>query len=199
MATSNRREELLAAAEDILSTQGVHALSLRDIAARSGHSTQGVYTEFGGKPGLIDALYREGYARLARALADVEASLPPLERVSAAAHAYRSSALASPHLYDLMTSNPVAEYLPPPASRAEAEATFDVLVSAIRDAIDAGELKAESARRIAHLLWTVGHGHLSLVIHGMQPDDPDTWDLLFDIVIDRFRPDAAVASHGRPS
>lgn len=186
--TPTRREELLAAAEAILSTKGVHALSLRDIAARAGHSTQGLYTEFGGKPGLIDALYREGYARLADALADVDPDLSPLQRAAVAAHAYRAAAMASPHLYDLMTSNPVAEYRPPPSSRAEAEATFDVLVAAIRDAIDAGELEATSARCVAHLLWTVGHGHLSLVIHGMQPDDPATWDLLFDLVIDRFRP-----------
>lgn len=189
--TPTRRDELLAAAEAILSTEGVHALSLRDIAARSGHSTQGVYTEFGGKPGLIDALYREGYARLADALAGVDPGLPPLQRAAAAAHAYRDSALASPHLYDLMTGNPVAEYSPPPASRTEAEATFDVLVAAIRDAIDAGELEAASARHVAHLLWTVGHGHVSLVIRGMQPDDPATWDLLFELVIDGFRPDPA--------
>lgn len=186
-APTDRRRQLLEAAEELLSTKGVHALSLRDIADRSGQSTQGVYTEFGGKPGLVDALYLEGYRRLAAALADVDPDLPPLERVAAAGRAYRASALASPHLYDLMTGDPVAGYRPPAASREAAAATFEVPVSDIQEAMDDGLVEAPSARHVAGLLWTVGHGHLSLVIHGLQPDDPETWDLLFDLVMARFR------------
>ena len=161
----DRRRELLEAAEEILRTHGPHALSLRDIAERSGTSTQAVYTEFGGKPGLADAL----------------------ERVRSLCWAYRETVLANPHFYALMSGRPIPEYDPPAESRRYAAATFDVLIDAIRAAVDAGALLVESPRELAGLLWTAGHGHLSLVLNGLRPDDPGQWETLGDLILARYQ------------
>ena len=185
-AVGTRRRELLEAAEEILRTKGPHALSLRDIAERSGTSTQAVYTEFGGKPGLADALYREGYRRLAERLSAVSQDLPVIDRIRALCGAYRETALANPHFYELMSGRPIPEYEPPVESRRYAAATFDVLIDAIQAAVDAGALTVESPRELAGLLWTAGHGHLSLVLNGLRPDDPVQWELV-DIILERYK------------
>lgn len=62
---STRSEQLVSVAEQLLDEAGPHALSLRRIAEAAETSTQAVYTEFGGKQGLADVLFRAGFERLA--------------------------------------------------------------------------------------------------------------------------------------
>ncbi|MDJ0767852.1 MAG: TetR/AcrR family transcriptional regulator [Ilumatobacter sp.] len=157
---------VFAVAERIVRDEGPHALSVRRIADEAGTSTQAIYTEFGGKPGLADALYREGYARLADRLERLDRSAPVLDRIRRLGEAYRDNALENPHLYDLMTAHPLPEYEPPPASRGFARTTLQPLIDAVADAVEAGEL-AGDAERIAHEMWASGHGVLSLTIHGL--------------------------------
>lgn len=163
---------LVEVAETLLREEGPHAVSLRRVAQAAGTTTQAVYTGFGGKPGLIDALYREGYRRLAVRLAAVDHDAPPIDRIRSLGDAYRHQALADPHLYELMTAHPIAGYEPPGSSRREARATLEPLVEAARDAVDAGLLVGEPTA-IAHLLWASGHGFVSLELHGLAPDGPD--------------------------
>lgn len=185
---STRRRELLGAAEQLLITDGPHALSLRTIADRCGLTTQAVYTEFGGKPGLADALYREGYRRLAAQLASVPADLEPLDRIRALTHAYRDTAFGNPHFYELMTGRPLPEYDPPLESRQEAAATFQTAIEAVEAATNAGVLDTDSPQEIAEMLWAAGHGYVSLVIQGLQSADLARWDRMFDAIMDAYRP-----------
>lgn len=179
---------LVEAAERVLREEGPHAVSLRRVAQAVDTTTQAVYTGFGGKPGLIDALYREGYRRLAVRLADIDPASPPLERIRALGEAYRQQALADPHLYELMTAHPIAGYEPPGSSRRAAQATLQPLVEAAREAVDAGTL-AGDPQSIAHLLWASGHGFVSLELHGLAPDDPDTaFRRMTDALLDGHRP-----------
>lgn len=183
-------ESLVEVAESLLRGEGPHAVSLRRVADAAGTTTQAVYTSFGGKPGLIDALYREGYRRLADRLAEVDLPADPIERISALGAAYRERALADPHLYELMTGHPIAGYEPPQASRREARATLQPLVDAASDAVDAGLLEGEPTR-IAHLLWAAGHGLVGLEIHGLAPDDPDAaYARMTDALLAGHRPSA---------
>src|SRR5918997_6172066 len=61
----------------LLSAEGPTQLTVRTVAARAGVSVQAVYTLFGGKPGLCEALFEEGFAALQTALDAVEASAGP--------------------------------------------------------------------------------------------------------------------------
>lgn len=187
---SPRRHRLLTAAERLLHDAGPHALSLRRIAELAETSTQAVYTEFGGKHGLADALYLEGYRRLTEALEAVPPANDPLERIHALGMAYRDNALANPHLYALMTGRPVPEFEPPVESRRRARGSFRILVEAIDEARAAGALANVESRHLAHLLWAAGHGYVGLALHGLeQDDDPDrTYRQLTEAILDRFRP-----------
>src|SRR5438105_9415646 len=73
----DRRRPVLESAARLLAEEGPHGLSLRRIAAEAGGSTQLVYTLFGGKPGLADALYAEGFGRLSAACRASLAACPP--------------------------------------------------------------------------------------------------------------------------
>ena len=50
---------LRAAASRILDAEGIGALSLRRVATEAGVTTMGIYSRFGGKDGLLDALCLE--------------------------------------------------------------------------------------------------------------------------------------------
>jgi AcrR family transcriptional regulator len=183
---------VLVAAERLLRTEGPHGLSLRRIAELAGTSTQAVYTQFGGKAGLADALYREGYRRLDEGLAEVDTTLEPLERIRALSEAYRSNALAHPHLYEVMTGRPLPEYDPPAASRRRARRTLQPLIDALAEAVDRGELVGDP-REIAGRMWAAGHGFVSLVIHGLDAagDVEDRYRALTESLITGHRPPGA--------
>src|SRR3954466_10382011 len=79
----------------ILSTDGAGALSLRRLATATGTTTMAVYTLFGAKQGLLAAMYREGFARLGRALhAAAGGADDPLTMLAELGMAYRQAALA---------------------------------------------------------------------------------------------------------
>lgn len=174
------------AAEQVLREEGPQALSVRRIAERAGTSTQAVYTQYGGKPGLADALYREGFRRLAERMERLDLPADPIERIRALSHAYRDNALANAHLYGLMTGNPIPEYEPPVESRREAMRTIRPLISAIVDAIAAGQLVGDPDR-ISHQMWAAGHGLISLTLNGLELDPAaeaiyvETTDALIDV------------------
>jgi AcrR family transcriptional regulator len=174
-------------ADELLAADGPTALSLRRIAERADTSTQAVYTRFGGKPGLADALYRSGYARLADELASVAPVDDPIERIRDLAAAYRRVALANPGHYELMTGRPIPEYTPPTDSRRFAASTLQPLIDAISEACSAGLLTGEP-RTLAERFWAAGHGRISLELHGLiEVDDDEAADYV-DHVIDAHRP-----------
>lgn len=164
------RVRLVDIAARVLAEEGPHAVNLRAIAAEAGTSTTAIYSLFGGKADLFRELYLEGFRRLATRLADVPAGGDPLTRISRVGEAYIRSALASPHLYNVMFGPPLAEFCASPEDAVFALGTLQVLIDAVQSAIDAGML-AGDADRIATILWAGNHGVASLGIAGMLGPD----------------------------
>ena len=61
---------LLKAASDLLATEGPGALTVRRIANAAGVSTMNVYSRFGGKDGVVEQLFIEGFTRLGAGMSD---------------------------------------------------------------------------------------------------------------------------------
>lgn len=169
-AGAARRDELLEVALEVLRTQGPHALSLRRVTQRAGTSTQAVYTVFGGKAGLVDALFAEGFRRLDAAFAALPTDVSPQVRLQLLAAAYRRTALDEPALYDLMFGRPIAEFEPTAASQELAWSTFAPLVDAVGHATGGAEASDEDVTRTATLLWASLHGVVSLELAGLVDD-----------------------------
>src|SRR5215218_6655034 len=90
------RATVLAAAIKVLRDEGPSGLTVRRLADEIGVSRQVVYTQFGSLGGLIDALYREGFAELCAAGSRLDLGLTGVERLVANALGYRVSALERP-------------------------------------------------------------------------------------------------------
>ncbi|MFG1926591.1 TetR/AcrR family transcriptional regulator [Cryptosporangium sp. NPDC048952] len=175
------RRTVLDAASALLVAEGPQALTMRRISGEIGCSTTVLYTMFGGKDGLAEALYREGFARLRRRLtAAVEAAGDdPADRLAATGRAYRENALAERAYYGVMFGHAIPGFTPSPEAVAESKQAFTVLADAV------GRLRAPSARDAdrdlsaaelalvdaTDLLWATAHGVVSFELAGHYPDE----------------------------
>ena len=64
----------------------------------------GVYSRFGSKYGLVEALFLDGFARLQHVLATVPRGDDPVEELLEGNRRYRRFALESPAVYAIMAS-----------------------------------------------------------------------------------------------
>jgi AcrR family transcriptional regulator len=168
------RVRLLECASHTLSTQGLAALSLRTLAAQVGTSTTAVYALFGGKPGLLKALFDEAFCRLGAHLAAVATSDDPLEDLVRLGLAYRDSALSDPHFYDVMFSGVLGDLPLDDTSRAAAGATFAPLVRIVERATAVGALHTDvDPRTVSLALWALVHGLVSLNLRHLAPGSAD--------------------------
>lgn len=76
MDTEARRRAILDAALDAVADGGLPALTIAELTRRSGASNGSIYHHFGGRSGVLAALYQESFARC------IEAMLPALNRRS---------------------------------------------------------------------------------------------------------------------
>jgi AcrR family transcriptional regulator len=157
------RERLIAAGLRVLDQHGPAELTVRRIAEAAGSSTMGVYSRFGSRAGILEALYRRGFHLLRGALSAVPDAGDPIRRILDLALAYRRFALANPALYAFMFERPIPDFDPSPALRREAlDATFGLLVAAVHQAATQRALPDTDPVRASYLVWCVTHGMVSL-------------------------------------
>ena len=180
------RATLLDAARNLLEADGPGALTVRRIAAEAGMSTMNVYSRFGGKDGVVDELYSEGFHRLREYVAKHSKSDDPVENFRAPGIAYRDFALENRTFYSVMFFRPIPGYVPSAAARRVALDGFDELVTRIRELIDDGELGETDAYNVAASHWATCHGHVGLEISRVGPVDID-WETTFLGSLDALR------------
>jgi AcrR family transcriptional regulator len=175
---------ILEAASELLSEEGASALSVRRIAAAAGCSTMGLYSRFGGKDGVVDELYAEGFEHLVDAMKANEPTDDPLADLRRGAVCYRDHAIANATHYMVMFGGAVPGFVPSDASHDLAHAAFDGLVAKVARCTDAGILDG-SPDEIAELLWGSMHGLVMLELVGINPamSDPDArFDRALDVL-----------------
>jgi AcrR family transcriptional regulator len=165
------RTRLLDTAGELLTSEGPAALSLRRLAAAAGTSTSAVYALFGGKPGILRALFIEAFTRFAAHLDTVTPSDDPLADLFALGRAYRATATDNPHLYAVMFGAPVPGFEPDPEDYTHAEATFSPLLNTVRRSVTAGLLRDADPYLIATALWANVHGLVSLELGCALPPE----------------------------
>jgi len=161
-------QRILEAASELLSKEGASALSVRRIAAAAGCSTMGLYSRFGGKDGVVDELYAEGFERLVAAMRQNPLTDDPLADLRRGANCYRDTALANATHYMVMFGGAVPGFVPSDASHELAHAAFGGLVAKVARCTDSGLLDGEPDQ-IAELLWGSIHGLVMLELVGINP------------------------------
>jgi len=163
------RERFLDAALAVLFEGGANGLTVRGVAEATGASTISVYARFGGRAGLLDALYERTFDSLRGML---EALPPPGEDgVGDLVHLaleYRHFAKESPARYALMFERPIPDFDPDPALRsAVLRTTFSLFIARVQHVCPPGT----DARPLGYQLWATMHGLVSaeLVITSRTP------------------------------
>ena len=159
-------DSLIDAALALLEEAGLPALTVRAVATRAGVAPMGVYSRFGNKDGLLEALFVHGFDTLEVAI-QTPSDASPLRRLSIGCRGYRQFAIDNPHLYHLMFEQMMLLELSP-ESREAAKRSFMILVDRVQDAMNSGDLTNGDSTEVAQELWSAMHGAVSLEIAGVH-------------------------------
>ncbi len=164
---------LLDAAAALLAAEGPGALTVRRIAEAAGVSTMGLYSRFGAKSGIVEALWRRGFEEFAAMLHSSEGP-DATARLVAGASSYRRFALEHPTTYGIMFQQAVPDFEPSPEAVAFAQASFRTFVGIVAEAMDEGGLARADPTWVAQSIWATLHGHVALELVDMaMVDDPE--------------------------
>jgi len=160
------RTTVLDTASRLLAAEGAGALTMRRIATELGSSTTVLYTMFGGKHGLAEALYLEGFERFRRRMESAPPDPDPLAEMYRISWAYRDYALTERNYYKVMFAEAIPGFTPSEDALAVANASFEILIDAARACVDAGTFAPGDPAEIAVVLWSAAHGMVSLELAG---------------------------------
>src|SRR5262245_1301903 len=128
----NLRHALVTEAVKIITAEGVAALTLRAVGDRIGVSRTALYRHFADKAALLAAVATDGFRSFQRELSVAwTRSGGGLDGFEAMGLAYTWFALANPAHYRVMFGTFREECVRDPELAAEAQAAFEVLVSAL--------------------------------------------------------------------
>ena len=178
------RDALLAAAHDLLATEGAGALTVRRIAAAAGMSTMNVYSRFGGKDGVLDELFIDGFRRLAAKMEGSPSTDDPIEDLRTCGAMYREFAQENATYYSLMFDRVVPAFEPSDDAKATALAALGQVASRVQRAMDAGLLRPGDAFTVAAVLWACEHGVSSLEARTPVEVGPFDWDTIAPLAVE---------------
>src|SRR5262249_6209279 len=163
------RDALIQAAQEILESEGLAALSLRAVARRAGVSAAAPYHHFPDKQALLDAVAERGFDALTAAMTTRMDKLSDAgARLDASGIGYVAFAVANPALFGLMFStvgqNPAAGT----SLDLARQRAYAVLQKAAAACSPGGKASPEECLR----LWALVHGIAKLVLEGsVRPAD----------------------------
>jgi AcrR family transcriptional regulator len=181
------RERILQAAWDLARRDGLAAITLREVARQVGMRAPSLYTYFGSKNGMYDAMYTQAARDLADALARRPQASGPRQTLRGRMRLFTEFCVADPVRYQLLMERPIPGFAPAPES-------FQITVAALaatRADLEAAGARGEPAVDLFRALIT---GLVSLQI----ANDPggDRWTRLQDGALDMFLAHHATPAHG---
>lgn len=167
------RKALLAEAANIVETDGVPALTLREIARRLGVSHAAPGHHFADKATLLGELAAEGFDELSRELEQGQTKgRTPVARLCEAGRGYLRFALKRPGHYRVMFGGALKDAAKSPHLAAAGARAYEALRSAVIAAMPAARAKnALHVEQAAFLAWSATHGAAMLLLDGPVPGD----------------------------
>src|ERR1700739_595077 len=151
--TPELRDRVLQVALSTLNEDGLSGFTTRRVAERARTSVPAVYELFQDKPGLVRAVFFEGFRMLARRLLDV----PETADVQRLIPVFRRFCLDYPALARVMFSRPFQDFDPGPEELAMSPSVREIFVGRIKRCTDA-ELLTGDPVDIAHVLLALAQG-----------------------------------------
>ncbi len=184
MGISERRERekeqlrtsIIEAARDIVSEQGLDALSMRAIAERIEYSPATIYLYFRDKDELIREVVAAGFERMGvymrEELIAAGEEVNAVEEYSALGRAYTRFAIENTAYFRVMFELPTVPTMDcpreelPDGTTLRDEQSFDFVVDTLREAREQGLISIPDAKRGALVGWGLMHGLVSLYLSG---------------------------------
>jgi len=162
-AAGDLRQRILEASVALLETDGLAALSMREVARRAGVTHQAPYHHFADRESILAELVGEGFGELARRLEranDRAATLGPRIALREAGEAYVGFALERPGVFRIMFRPEVCDLGRFPAAQAAGERAFEALGRLVRIVHGAFD------ETLASMHWAQVHGLACLLVDG---------------------------------
>jgi AcrR family transcriptional regulator len=171
------RDEIVAAAWDLVRENGLAGLAMRELGQRVGMKAQSIYSYFDSKNDIYDAMFHEGYLAFGEELSEVsEAAASDVRQV---AHRYALSffrfCTSDPVRYQLLFQRTVPDFVPSEESWAVALGVYESFTEQF------ASIGAASQELLD--LWTA---MLTGLTDQQISNDPggDRWERLLDRAVD---------------
>lgn len=164
---------LLAAAERIIETEGLEALSLRRVAEAATTTTRAVYSLFGSKDALIVALARRAFQVLGGAVQALPTTEDPARDLVEAGVLFRDFALDHPSLFQLAVQQTLVPVELTAQSRHDAADAMHELKARIGRLEATGALGARSVETAACEFHALCEGLAAVELRAALGPDPE--------------------------
>lgn len=158
------RKLILETSEHLLQSEGLQALSMREVARRAGVTHQAPYHHFPDRESIIAELVTQGFEDLTRRLAKARQPRDPSDRratLEASAEAYVGFAIDRPGLFRIMFRPEQCDLSRFPRAIQAGEAAHQELHEMVR--MLHGE---KNAGNLALAYWAQVHGMACLIVDG---------------------------------
>jgi AcrR family transcriptional regulator len=183
MKTSERKEQqrqdtaekILSAARELLISQGIAGLTMRNLATKVGYSPTAIYSYFADKDAVLRALMDTDCIALRRAMDDAATEPDPIERVRKMGQAYVGFGLRYPDHYRvlMLTEHDPAIHNPNDPRRGDpAQDAYALLRQAVADGLVSGRYRTEftDPDQLVQIIWAGVHGIVALHLNlGRDP------------------------------
>ena len=168
----NVREDLIAAAEQILQEEGLAALSVRRVAREIGVVPSAVYNHFKNREALLAAVAADGYHHIEKLVGKLEGNTTEPELLlRQLARGYLQFAAANPNLYRLMFSAEVVAIRIHPELELASDSTFGRLADWWYGPGSFDPQASAVEYPYALSIWSLVHGAAMQMIDGLVAVD----------------------------
>jgi AcrR family transcriptional regulator len=159
----NLREACIQEALAIIETDGVEALSLREIARRLGVSHQAPYKHFPSRDHVLAEIVSRAYQSFAVHLDARARDDDPMRDLQAMGEAYFAYAMTHPLQYRLMFGTPLPDPTQHPAMLTNARHAFALLTDAVVRVHAQRGTPPQDADMDAMFIWSTVHGMATIL------------------------------------
>jgi AcrR family transcriptional regulator len=186
-APSNTATAILQAARELLDRDGIAAVTMRPVAERVGITPMAIYRHYADHMTLLNAVADEGFRELASRVLALKLRGTLEARLQQVADVFLNTALASPHLYQLMFLVPrEGARVYPRDFKAGRSPTFNPTVKLLQDAMHSGKLRTDDPVEIAFELSALSHGLIVLYLGGRVAQNEKQFRLLHQRSFTRY-------------
>lgn len=172
---SELRRTILDASVEMVAEEGVRALSFRAVARKAGVSHQAPYHIFGNHRGILEAIAREGFSNLTKAMREGADARGPdaLDALVGSGLAYVEYAWNNLGHFRVMFQESLVATRDPENPLEEALETHGTLRDLAAEAFDAGYGRGLDPEAMALVCWSCVHGLASLLNEGIVANKGD--------------------------